>query len=219
MGTPTASSVDWVSAGKVTPVQNQAQCGGCWSFSASGCISSRRAIAGYPLVDYSEQQLIDCSSSFGNNGCNGGWMDNAFEYVKQTPLATSANYPYAAKNGTCNTSVANNGTGTISGYSDVPGNNADALKNALKLGPVSVAVEADQTAFQYYTSGVVTSGCGTQLDHGILAVGYGTENGEEFFLVKNQWGATWGDNGYIKIGTGASNICGILSAPSFVTVA
>lgn len=104
-------------------------------------------------------------------------MDNAFEYVKATPLATSANYPYQAKDGTCNNSKANSGSGSISGYSDVPGNNADALKNALKLGPVSVAVEADQTAFQYYTSGVVTSGCGTALDHGILAVGYGTQNG------------------------------------------
>jgi C1A family cysteine protease len=111
------------------------------------------------------------------------------------------------------------GTGSITGWKNVTPMSSNALKNAVLEGPVSIAVDASSTAFQFYASGVVTtSTCGTKLDHGILAVGYGTEDGNDFFLVKNQWDTKWGDNGYIKIGAGDSNICGILTAPSYVIV-
>jgi len=145
---PAASGIDWTQKGMVTAIQNQGNCGSCWSFSAAGCIGSRRAIAGYPLVDYSEQQLVDCSTQ--NNGCSGGIMDAAFEYVEKSPLETTANYPYTSGTtkaaGSCLYS-ASKGTGTITGYTNVPVNSVSALKNALATGPVSVAVEASQTAF------------------------------------------------------------------------
>jgi len=124
-----------------------------------------------------------------------------------------------AVKGTCDYN-SSEGAGSISGYTNVPTNSVSALKNALQSGPVSVAVEASQTGFQYYTGGVLSTGCGTNLDHGILAVGWGTNStGEEYFLVKNQWGAGWGLDGYIMIGALDTNVCGILSYASFVTVA
>merc|ERR1719454_2301384 len=143
---PSGGEVNWVthSPTMVTAVQNQGQCGSCWSFSASGCISSMRAIAGYPLVDYAEQQLVDCDTTC--NGCSGGLMDNAFAYTMSHPLETSADYPYTASVGTCKYE-ASKGTGSISSYVNVPKNNADALKNALaSKGPISVAVQASQPA-------------------------------------------------------------------------
>lgn len=146
-------------------------------------------------------------------------MDAAFQYIKNAPLETSVNYPYKGVAGTCLYS-ASEGAGAISGYTNVPKNSVSALKAALDKGPVSVAVDASSNEFQYFSSGVVTSTkCGTSLDHGILAVGYGTENGQDFFLVKNQWGANWGEDGYIKIGASeGTNICGITSYPSFVNI-
>jgi len=132
---------------------------------------------------------------------------------------TTADYPYLAVKGTCDY-TSSEGSGSISGYTNVPTNSVSALKNALMSGPVSVAVEADQTGFQYYTGGVLTTGCGTKLDHGIMAVGWGTNSsGTEYFLVKNQWGTGWGLDGYIMIGALDTNVCGILSYASFVTVA
>lgn len=116
-----------------------------------------------------------------------------------------AEYPYTAKDGTCHY-VKGQGSGKVSSYYEVPSGDADALRAALLKGPVSVAIEADDYSFQGYTSGVITSGCGDQLDHGVLAVGYGTENGQEYFLVKNSWGSSWGDAGYVKI---APDQCGI----------
>jgi len=150
-------------------------------------------------------------------------MDTAFEYVMKNPLETTASYPYtstAGVRGSCLYSASAAGKAVITGYKNVPVGDYNALKNALVGGPVSVAVDASGTAFQYYTGGIVSSAkCGTKLDHGILAVGYGKNSvGTEFFLVKNQWGGSWGDNGYIKIEASADNACGILSFPSFVTV-
>lgn len=144
-------------------------------------------------------------------GCSGGLMDNAFQYIETKPLELEADYPYTALDGTCSYS-SSKGVGTVATYADVT-QSAYQLKAAVAQGPVSVAIEADQTVFQSYTTGVITSSsCGTQLDHGVLAVGYGTESGQDYFLVKNSWGASWGDNGYVKIGT--NNICGILESAS-----
>jgi C1A family cysteine protease len=208
-------SMNWVTKGAVTAVKNQGQCGSCWAFSSTGAIEGADQIAGGSLTSLSEQQLMDCSKAEGNQGCNGGLMDNAFKYVKQHPLETESEYPYKMKT-TFRCEAKGTGVGHISGYSDVRTDNVEALKAALMNGPVSIAIEADKSVFQRYTGGVITSRtCGKHLDHGVLAVGFDTDsNGTPYFLVKNSWGASWGVDGYVKIGAESSNVCGILSAPS-----
>jgi len=209
-----ADEVNWVTKGAVTKVKNQGQCGSCWAFSTTGAVEGAEFLAGGQLESYSEQQLVDCSTSFGNMGCNGGLMDYAFKYIETNPLELEADYPYTARDGSCHY-VKTKGVGKVKSYADVTPNQVAALKAAVTQQPVAIAIEADQSAFQMYTSGVITKGCGTQLDHGVLAVGYGTENGVDYFLVKNSWGAGWGDQGYVKIGT--NNVCGILMAASYPT--
>ena len=141
-------------------------------------------------------------------------MDTTFDWIAQgNSLELESTYPYTSgrgQRGSCRQNKSK-GVGTVSGHHDVSRGSASQMKAALNQQPVSVAIEADQMAFQSYTSGVITSGCGQQLDHGVLAVGYGTLNGSEFVLVKNSWGAGWGDNGYVRIGT-ANNSCGVLNA-------
>ena len=207
-----AATVDWRTKNAVTPVKNQAQCGSCWAFSTTGAVEGADAIKTGSLKSFSEQQLVSCSKQ--NSGCNGGLMDYAFQYIKTAPLELEANYPYTSGSGrvaSCNYSKSR-GVGTVSAFTDVL-HTAGQMRAALGKGPVSVAIEADQMAFQSYTSGVITSGCGTNLDHGVLAVGYGTLNGQDYFLVKNSWGASWGDQGYVRIGQ--NNVCGILQAASY----
>ena len=190
----------------VTPVKNQEQCGSCWSFSASGATEGAWAISGNSLVSLSEQQLVDCSGSYGNNGCNGGDMDAAFQYIHDHGLCTESSYPYKAADGTCKkcTPVAH-----LNGYIDIP--DETGILPELQKGPVSIGLEADQSVFQFYNGGVLDdTSCGTQIDHGVLIVGYGTDssNGKDYWIVKNSWGADWGENGYIRI-VRNKGMCGI----------
>jgi len=213
-------AVDWRLENAVTPVKDQGQCGSCWAFSSTGSIEGAWAISKKSLVSLSEQQLVDCSSAQGNEGCNGGLMDQAFEYViSNNGITTEAAYPYKARDGTCNKKVKS--AVTISKYADVKANDDSSMQAAVTMGPVSVAIEADQEAFQFYTSGVFSDPtCGTQLDHGVLAVGYNvTSSGQQYWIVKNSWGSSWGDNGYILMArkSGAGE-CGINMESSYPIV-
>jgi KDEL-tailed cysteine endopeptidase len=216
------ASVDWSAKGAVTPIKNQGQCGSCWSFSTTGSVEGAHFLKTGQLVSLSEQQLVDCSGAEGNQGCNGGLMDQAFQYIIDNKgLCTEAAYPYQGVDGNC-ASTTCTVAATITSFSDVPGSNEVALETAIAQQPVSIAIEADQASFQFYTSGVMTAACGTQLDHGVLVVGYGNDaTGGDYYKVKNSWGASWGDNGYILLGRGASfnpsGQCGIQMEPSYPT--
>jgi len=210
-----AASVDWIAKGAVTPVKDQGQCGSCWAFSATGGIEGAVQIKTGKLTSVSEQQLVDCSGSEGNQGCNGGLMDYAFQWViKNKGIASQTAYPYTARDGSCK-KVAS--VSTITSFKDVAQDDEDELLKAVTQQPTPVAIEADQACFQFYHSGVLDDpSCGTNLDHGVLAVGYDTDgaSGKEYWRIKNSWGTSWGDKGYIKFVRG-KNQCGVAAMASY----
>jgi cathepsin L len=215
---PTADTVDWRTKGAVTPVKDQGQCGSCWAFSATGAMEGQKVVAGGQLVSISEQQLVDCSRAYGNMGCNGGTQDGAFKYAIANGMEKETDYPYRAVDGTCRYDKSKVVT-HITGYHDtVRASEADLVKS-IDGQPVSVDIDASHTSFQLYKSGIYYEPrCSSyQLDHAVLAVGYGTESAGDYYIVKNSWGLTWGTQGYILMSRNKSNNCGIATSPSYPT--
>ncbi|EAL71045.1 cysteine proteinase 5 precursor [Dictyostelium discoideum AX4] len=235
--TSSAASKDWRSEGAVTPVKNQGQCGGCWSFSTTGSTEGAHFQSKGELVSLSEQNLIDCSTE--NSGCDGGLMTYAFEYIiNNNGIDTESSYPYKAENGKCEYKSENSGA-TLSSYKTVTAGSESSLESAVNVNPVSVAIDASHQSFQLYTSGIYYEPeCSSEnLDHGVLAVGYGSGSGSssgqssgqssgnlsasssnEYWIVKNSWGTSWGIEGYILMSRNRDNNCGIASSASFPVV-
>jgi len=225
----TPSSIDWTTKGAVTGVKDQGQCGSCWSFSTTGALEGAYYNKYGNLESFSEQNLVDCDNRKNGGkdmGCNGGLMDNAFNWVaKNGGICNEADYPYTSGTtktaGTCDqSSCTKNANVAPKSHTDVQKNSDAAMMSALAQQPVAIAIEADQKDFQLYKSGVFTGTCGANLDHGVLAVGYGTESGTDFYKVKNSWGTTWGASGYILLGRGSeynngAGQCGMLSSASY----
>lgn len=209
-------SVDWRKSFKVSSVKNQGDCGSCWAFSSVGAVESAWAIKHNTLYNLSEQELIDCSSK--NNGCEGGSMVKAFQYIIDNGLCSNLSYPYTAEDGQCNNTCKS--LVKISNYSDVIQNNEEMLMRAVQHQPVSVAIQANKRSFQMYKSGVYSDpDCGFELDHGVLLIGYGYDKtyNMDYWIIKNSWSKSWGENGYIRIQRNIDDsrgLCGIAMDPS-----
>lgn len=220
-GSANPDSVDWRTQGYVTPVKDQGQCGSCWAFSAVASLEGQHFKASNQLVSLSEQNLVDCSKKQGNQGCNGGLMDQAFDYIKVNKgIDTEASYKYTARDGRCAFNAATVGA-TDTGFVDIPAGDESALTDALAtIGPISVAIDASHSSFQLYSKGIYNEKrcSSTQLDHGVTAVGYGSNADGDFYIVKNSWATVWGMEGYILMSRNNKNQCGIASAASYPLV-
>ena len=213
-------SVDWVKKDVVTKVKDQGQCGSCYSFSATGGIEGIYAITNHHLRNVSEQEVVDCSGSEGNQGCFGGFMHQVYQYViDNNGICSEQEYPYHAEQGQCNTNCQS--VVQISDYKNVTQNNETVLMQAVAQQPISVAIQANLQSFQFYSKGIYNdSQCTDELDHGVLLVGYGIDdNNVSYWLIKNSWGPNWGENGYIRmlrnLTNNTSGMCGIAMQPTF----
>jgi len=214
-GLAAPASIDWRSHGQVTGVKDQKQCGSCWAFSVVGSTEGAYYRRSKKLVSFSEQQLVDCTTSF-NHGCSGGQVGGTFPYIQRNGLESEANYPYKAANGKCAFDSRKVVT-KIRTYTSIKNNERNLHEAVGTVGPVSVTIDASH--FGSYKSGVFfDSKCSTtNLNHAVLVVGYGSERGRDYWLIKNSWGSGWGERGYLKLLRG-SNACGVAVDDVYPTV-
>ncbi|CAK9805575.1 Counting factor associated protein D [Anthophora plagiata] len=215
--------LDWRLYGAVTPVKDQSVCGSCWSFGTTGAVEGAYYMKYGHLVRLSQQALIDCSWGFGNNGCDGGEDFRSYQWIMaHGGLPTEDDYGgYLGEDGYCHIDNVKK-TGKITGFVNVTSGDVNAMKIAIaKHGPISVAIDASHKTFSFYSHGVYyDSTCGNtadSLDHAVLAVGYGSLNGKDYWLIKNSWSNYWGNDGYILMSQ-ENNNCGVLTTPTYVTM-
>jgi C1A family cysteine protease len=210
-----AATVDWRAKGAVNKVQDQGSCGSCWAFSSIAAMEGSHFIQKGELVKLSEQQLVDCSKKQGNEGCNGGLEVFAFKYAEQTAIELETDYPYKSKSGRkekCKAVKAKELV-SVTDYVKVPKKKVAQMKAAVAKQPVCVSVDADNDVFQFYNKGIMDSKkCGHKLDHAVTAVGYGSQGDKEYLIVRNSWGADWGERGYFRIAIDedGDGVCGVL---------
>lgn len=215
-----ATVIDWREKGAVTAVKNQGlKCGSCYAFSTTGNIEGQWAIAGNPLTSLSEQMLVSCDTIDG--GCGGGLPDDAFTWIVQSNagnIVTEASYPYVSADGTVpSCALGSQPVGaTIAGHHDIPQDEASMAAYMAAHGPISIGVDA--TSFQTYSGGVLTNCVSRQADHAVLIVGANLAHSPPYWIIKNSWGASWGEAGYIRVAYG-SDQCVITTAPSSSIVA
>ncbi|XP_047318999.1 zingipain-2-like [Impatiens glandulifera] len=191
-------SVDWRTKGAVSPIKNQGKCGSCWAFSAIAAVESINKIVTGQLIDLSEQELIDCDRA--SLGCLAGYILTAFQFiVRNGGIDTEKDYPYREAKGTCNATKMKSKVVSIDGWERVPPYDENSLKKAVAQQPISVGIEAYGKEFKNYVSGIFTGYCRTSLDHALVVVGYGSEKGLDYWIVKNSWGTNWGEKGYMRI--------------------
>jgi cathepsin L len=216
---PLPVSVDWRKQGYVTPVKDQGQCGSCWAFSTTGSLEGQYFRKTKKLVSFSEQQLVDCSKTDGNQGCNGGLMHNAFNYIKKKGIENSQDYPYKARDDRCSYNQSKVVTKIANEVKILKGNESKLQEATATQGPISVAIDASRSSFQLYKSGVYDEpACNpANLDHAVLVVGYGVDDQTKkpYWLVKNSWAEKWGESGYIRMSRNRRNQCGIASMASY----
>ena len=232
-------NIDWRTKGVVSDIRTQSQCGSCYAFSAVSTLESAIAIKTGKLYDLSEQEIVSCSVKYGNLKCNGGYYNSVWNFVKDNNgICSESDYPYTSGNGDGGSCIKEctpvSGT-KVQSYVDVTSNSDTAMMTALTVGPISIAIEADQKSFQLYNSGIYsdyegcnanskTNGIDTQpnIDHAVVLVGYGSENGQDYYILRNSWDTSWGENGYMRIIRGSKygpyGVCGVLYDPMYPVV-
>ena len=208
------ASIDWRDLGAVNPIQDQGQCGSCWAFSATGSLEGAHFLASGDLLKFAESQLVDCANvrhGYINFGCNGGLSERAWNYWSTHDAILESDYPYVAADGDCQYDSLPHTAVETQGWENVTADDVDQVRAAVANQPISIAIEADKLVFQLYSTGIFDSPkCGTTLDHAVMIVGYGSENGQDYFILRNSWNTTWGEEGYMRIAAEAGDgVCGM----------